>query len=238
MSLLSIAARVAEQSPGLPADAPPQVVSQQQQEGQQEQVGYVKHEKGKGYCVKSEKNSDWSGGCYPSEGEAKKRLNQVEMFKHMKKGAVTPEDIAHDLRLVAAQLANSKQPDVRVVLSDLRSIFGAVAQQRQADTDWDPEDLKDLERREGQQQQQADWEMTLKDPDGDEKIEIGPGDKQGQQECMSQEETAVSPPGWGGVVEHLEHAPGVESPEALAWFMKNKGDKPHTKPKHHHKGDE
>lgn len=134
MGLLSIAARVA-QNPGMPADAPPVVVSQQeqqgqqQQEGQQEQVGYVKHEKGKGYCVKSEKNSDWNGGCYPSEGEAKKRLNQVEMFKHMKKGTTTPDDISHDIRLVSARLANSKSPDIDLVLSDLQSILSAIGQE-------------------------------------------------------------------------------------------------------------
>ena len=111
MGLLSIAARVAQ---SLPAEAPPAVVSQEQQ-GQQEQVGYVKHEKGKGYCVKSEKNSDWNGGCYPSKSEAEGRLNQVEMFKHMKKGSVTPEDLAHDLRLIAARLANSKSPQADIV---------------------------------------------------------------------------------------------------------------------------
>jgi hypothetical protein len=52
----------------------------------QEETGVVKKTPGKGYCVKSEKNPDWSGGCYPSKGEAKKRLNQVEFFKHKKKG--------------------------------------------------------------------------------------------------------------------------------------------------------
>lgn len=36
------------------------------------------------WCVKSEKNPDWSGGCYESKGKAENRLNQVEMFKHMK----------------------------------------------------------------------------------------------------------------------------------------------------------
>jgi hypothetical protein len=49
-----------------------------------EKESYIKKEKGKGHCVKSEKNPDWSGGCYPTKGEAKKRLQQVEMFKHMK----------------------------------------------------------------------------------------------------------------------------------------------------------
>jgi hypothetical protein len=49
-------------------------------------TGVVKKTPGKGYCVKSEKNPDWSGGCAPTKGEAKKRLKQVEFFKH--KGAV------------------------------------------------------------------------------------------------------------------------------------------------------
>jgi len=37
------------------------------------------------WCVKSEKNPDWSGGCYSSKEEAEKRLKEIEMFKHMKK---------------------------------------------------------------------------------------------------------------------------------------------------------
>lgn len=37
------------------------------------------------YCVKSEKNSDWSGGCYDTKKEAEDRLAEVEMFKHMNK---------------------------------------------------------------------------------------------------------------------------------------------------------
>jgi hypothetical protein len=47
-----------------------------------ERTSYIKKEKGK-YCVKSEKNSKWSGGCYDTKAEAEKRLSQVEMFKHM-----------------------------------------------------------------------------------------------------------------------------------------------------------
>jgi hypothetical protein len=47
-------------------------------------VGYVKKEHGQ-YCVHSESNPDWSGGCYDTEGEANTRLQQVEFFKH--KGA-------------------------------------------------------------------------------------------------------------------------------------------------------
>ena len=85
MRLLYIAARVAQENPGLMSPAPPKVVAQQEQEAQQEQVSYIKHEKGKGYCVKSKKNPSWSGGCYPTKAEAEKRLKDVEMFKHMKK---------------------------------------------------------------------------------------------------------------------------------------------------------
>ncbi len=130
MSLLSVAARVAcrtaeaQGESGLPATAPPMV--SQQQQGQQEQVSYIKHEKGKGYCVKSEKNSDWNGGCYPSKGEAEGRLQQVEMFKHMKKGSSSPEDIAHDFRLIVSRLAASSNPNLDIVISDLQSLLNAI----------------------------------------------------------------------------------------------------------------
>jgi hypothetical protein len=49
-----------------------------------ERQGYIKKEKGK-WCVKSEKNPGWSGGCYTNKEDAEKRLGQVEMFKAMKK---------------------------------------------------------------------------------------------------------------------------------------------------------
>lgn len=61
MDLLVIAARIA-------ADDPPD-------------TGVVKKTPGKGYCVKSEKDSDWSGGCFPSKPQAEKRLKQVEFFR-------------------------------------------------------------------------------------------------------------------------------------------------------------
>lgn len=35
------------------------------------------------YCVLSKKNPSWSGGCYGSRERAEKRLEEVEMFKHM-----------------------------------------------------------------------------------------------------------------------------------------------------------
>lgn len=37
------------------------------------------------WCVVSPNNPDWSGGCYPSKNRAEKRLDEVEMFKHMNK---------------------------------------------------------------------------------------------------------------------------------------------------------
>lgn len=51
----------------------------------------IRKEKGK-YCVKSPKNPDWNGGCFDSEGEAARRLEQVEWFKH--KSATTEERVA------------------------------------------------------------------------------------------------------------------------------------------------
>jgi hypothetical protein len=53
----------------------------------EEKKAIVRKEKGKGYCVKSPDNPDWSGGCYPSKGEAEKRLHEVEYFKHKKESA-------------------------------------------------------------------------------------------------------------------------------------------------------
>jgi len=41
----------------------------------------IRKEKGQ-YCVRSPDNGSWSGGCYDSKGEAEKRLEQVEWFKH------------------------------------------------------------------------------------------------------------------------------------------------------------
>lgn len=38
----------------------------------------------KEWCVKSENNPDWSGGCYPSESQADDRLGEVEAAKHAK----------------------------------------------------------------------------------------------------------------------------------------------------------
>ncbi len=74
MDLVSIAARVAAAS---------------EEDGPEVDTSVVRKTPGKGYCVKSEKNPDWNGGCFPSKGEAEKRLNQVEYFKHKAAGPVT-----------------------------------------------------------------------------------------------------------------------------------------------------
>ena len=90
MDLIRIAARVAAGLSQPLSDRPDygsrEVVSQR------EETGVVRKTPGKGYCVKSEKNSDWSGGCYPTQGEANDRLKQVEKFKHMKGSADYPNE--------------------------------------------------------------------------------------------------------------------------------------------------
>lgn len=42
----------------------------------------VIREEGGKFCVRSPNNPDWNGGCYDTKGEAKKRLQEVEYFKH------------------------------------------------------------------------------------------------------------------------------------------------------------
>lgn len=46
-----------------------------------EKIAYIVKEKSK-WCVKSEKGKNM--GCYKSKAEAKKRLQQIEFFKHKK----------------------------------------------------------------------------------------------------------------------------------------------------------
>jgi hypothetical protein len=40
----------------------------------------------------------------------------------------------------------------------------------------------------------------------------------------------VAPPGWSGTVKAMKKHGEISNPFALAWWMKNKGDKPHHKP--------
>lgn len=47
----------------------------------------IVHEDGK-WCVKSETNPEWRGGCYDTKEEAAERLKQVEMFKHMRSSSL------------------------------------------------------------------------------------------------------------------------------------------------------
>ena len=52
------------------------------------------------------------------------------------------------------------------------------------------------------------------------------------QSLMPKEEVnEVSPPGWGGSVKAMKKHADIDNPYALAWHMKNKGDKPHYKDK-------
>lgn len=49
------------------------------------------------------------------------------------------------------------------------------------------------------------------------------------EDCVSQEQTAKAPPGWKKTVEKMKEHEEIDNPFALAWHMKNKGDKPHKK---------
>ena len=54
-------------------------------EGKMNISSYVEYDQSKKqWCVRSENNPDWCGGCYDSESAAKERLKTVEMWKHMK----------------------------------------------------------------------------------------------------------------------------------------------------------
>ncbi len=48
-------------------------------------------------------------------------------------------------------------------------------------------------------------------------------------EKKGQELPEVSPPGWAGSVKAMKKHKDIDNPWALAWHMKNKGDKPHYK---------
>ena len=63
----------------------------------------IKKEKGK-YCVRSENNKSWNGGCYKSKSKAEKRLRQVEAFKHMSKSDDGVVSMAADLGDMAKYL--------------------------------------------------------------------------------------------------------------------------------------
>jgi len=52
----------------------------------------------------------------------------------------------------------------------------------------------------------------------------------------SPDREAVAPPGWGGTVEHMKEHEEIENPWALAWWMRNKGNKPHYKERKRKKG--
>ena len=71
-------------------------------------VAYIQKVKGKGYCVKSEKNPDWSGGCYETKAEAEKRLQQVEMFKSLKRKGKKRKSSFDFIKMAARVALSSK----------------------------------------------------------------------------------------------------------------------------------
>ena len=80
-------------------------------------TAYIKKTDSGEYEVKSEKNPKWSGGTYKSKDEAKKRLQQVEMFKHM--SALDMVDAA--MEKIAVNWGN-KQPTGEYLKPDLKNI--------------------------------------------------------------------------------------------------------------------
>ena len=70
-------------------------------------------------------------------------------------------------------------------------------------------------------EQVADWEVTIRDPEGDEPLNLNVG---GPPEG---EHLAVAPPGWEGPIKEMKKDKDIDNPWALAWYMKNKGDKVH-----------
>lgn len=76
MDFLRIAARIALSQP---------LTDRPDYGSKDSNVSVVKKTPGKDeWCVHSEKNPDWNGGCYDSKTKAEERLHQVEFFKHQK----------------------------------------------------------------------------------------------------------------------------------------------------------
>ena len=59
------------------------------------------------------------------------------------------------------------------------------------------------------------------------RVEPEPGPEPQPQYASAKQ--AVSPPGWGGTVEHMKEHKDIDNPFALGWYMKNKGDTPRYK---------
>ena len=100
-------------------------------------TSYIKHEKGKGYCVKSEKNPDWSGGCFPTKGEAEKRLNEVEYFKRQGSSSIGVELTEHELIYIIINVP--REMDVDEAISRAKALFPCKTGEfelNQSDQDW------------------------------------------------------------------------------------------------------
>lgn len=87
--------------------------------------GYIKEDSGK-YKVKSKNNPDWSGGTYDTKGKAEKRLQQVEMFKHMSKKACEADGVEPDPAFINRMTIVGVILDdiIRKDAGDIEAIFG------------------------------------------------------------------------------------------------------------------
>lgn len=128
------------------------------------------------WCVKSEHNPDWSGGCYPSKTKADERLGEVEAAKHAKASV----DL---VMLNCATILSSDYPS-HAVMDSFRKLLAAFNSE---------DELVDAEH------------------------------------VSQEEQQAKAPPGWKKTVEEMKEHEEIDNPFALAWYMKNKGDKPHKK---------
>lgn len=86
-----------------------------------EHTSIVKKTPGKEeYCVKSEKNPDWSGGCYKSKEKANNRLKQVEMFKHMGSAVASTFDYMNSFFNVQQQSVPMDRDNIDIIWNNIK----------------------------------------------------------------------------------------------------------------------
>ena len=77
-----------------------------------------------------------------------------------------------------------------------------------------------------------DWKTRIPDEDSDGPDDACPicGEKAGKKcKCDGEDLDEVAPPGWEGTVKAMKKHKDIKNPWALAWSMKNKGEKSHVK---------
>jgi len=118
MDTIKIAARVAEVSEDVfiaDDDAP------------EEHTGIIRKTPGKSeWCVKSEKNPDWSGGCYDSKAKAEKRLQEVEFFKHKSSLGSTLDYLMKSCQYITRQDTELTQENLNILFNALRQATVAI----------------------------------------------------------------------------------------------------------------